>query len=227
MCTEAEECLKTSFREIGKRYGYETVDAEFVAFKDFKVAWERSYRSANFHVSDYVEDAPKEVMECLAESIFSKIIGMDTHGYTDGMKDWALSPEFIYSKQPIYLRRSKNLTGSHVGTSKDLEDSLHRLKVMGLIPGRAEPKLSWTREMLESTMGYCSPVMNVIAVTSYLDMEDVPDYVIDFVVYHEYLILEEGRRSFGFKIEGDYRTVEIGYPRYNEAMRWLERAGLR
>lgn len=227
MSTDAIDCLRTSFREVGKRYGYENVDAEFVAFKDFKISWERSYRRASFHVSDYAMDAPKSVMKCLAESIFSKMIGMEGRPYTEEMKDWALSEEFLTTKQPLYILRSKNLSGLSRGYVKDLEDSLLRLKKMGLIRNTMNPKLSWTKEMLNSETGYCSPLMNVIGISCYFDMEDVPDYVIDFVVYRQCLILEEGRQCFGMEPKRDYICTETRYPRYSEAMRWLARAHLK
>ena len=227
MSTNSKEYLRASFKEVGKRYGYESVDAEFAAFKDFKVSWERSFRTASFHVSDYLSDAPKAVFDSLAESMFSKIMGVNKLPYTEEMKEWTLSDRFITTKQPVYMRRSKNLSGSSVGFTKDLEESLFRLKTMGLVDMDAAPKLSWTRVMLDSKIGFCSPVMNVIAVSCILDVDDVPDYVVDFVVYREYLILEEGRRDFGLEPKGTYRDVEVRFPRYEEVIRWLSRANLR
>ena len=39
--TTAVETLKESFGTIGKKYGYDKVGAEFVAYRDFKVKWTR------------------------------------------------------------------------------------------------------------------------------------------------------------------------------------------
>lgn len=224
MPTEAEESLKASFKEVGKRYGYDTVDADFAAFKDFKVSWERSYRTASFHVSDYVIDAPREVIECIADSIFSKIMGMKNKPYTDEMKEWTLSQDFIKAKQPIYIRRNRNISASSKGLCKDLKDSVSRLADMGLIRPKEQLELRWAREGAGNSAGYCSPVMNVIVISPLFDMDDVPDYVVDFVVYHEFLMLEEGRRCFGSDFDGEFREHEKKYPRYEEVQRWLTRA---
>ena len=73
MTTTAEETMNESFRTIGKKYGYDKVDAEFVAYRDFKVRWTRSYKWADFQVSDYLMDAPSVVYDGLAEALFSNV----------------------------------------------------------------------------------------------------------------------------------------------------------
>ncbi|MFA6803718.1 MAG: hypothetical protein WCR24_04400, partial [Candidatus Methanomethylophilaceae archaeon] len=69
--SSADTTLKESFRLVGKQYGYDNVDAEFVAFKEFKVKWQRSCGWADFQVSDYLVDAPREVIEGLARTLMS------------------------------------------------------------------------------------------------------------------------------------------------------------
>ena len=119
---EAEEILRTKFRDIGKEYGFDKVDAEFVAFKEFKVRWQRSYKWADFKVSDYLADAPPEVIDGLCNSLFSKIMG-EEEGYSQEMCDWITAPEFSENKQPLYLKRSRNLTRSSKGEFRDLDEA--------------------------------------------------------------------------------------------------------
>lgn len=226
MCVETEEQLKRSFRDVGMKYGYEIVEAEFAAFKDFKVRWERGYRTASFQVSDYMADAPSDVMECLAESVFSRIVGFKKKPYTESMRNWVLSGEFIMNKQPMYLKRNRNITGDTIGLEKDLSGSLRRLKDLGLIDEDADPVLRWTKEALPKSVGYCSPVMNVIVISSYFDDCQIPDYILDFVVLHEYLLMDEGRRCFGDDFDGSHLKQERKFRQHAEAQRWITRAGL-
>ena len=81
------------FCKVGKHYGYENVSADFVAFKQFKVQWQRSYNWIAFRISDYMLDAPENIMEDLAESIFAKIAGKQGL-YSDGMRGWVLDEDF-------------------------------------------------------------------------------------------------------------------------------------
>ena len=226
MTTTAEETMNESFRTIGKKYGYDKVDAEFVAYRDFKVRWTRSYKWADFQVSDYLMDAPSVVYDGLAEALFSKITGMEPRPYSPEMTGWITSEEFMRNNQPIYVRRSRNITKSPAGGYKDLTKSLGRLKKMGLIDQCARPYLTWTKDELTHTVGYCSTLLDTIVISSIFDSDTIPDLVLDYALYHEYLITKDGWANFG---KGEYIEIcdeEKKYPQWKEAENWIKRLGL-
>ena len=192
MTTTAEETLRESFGTIGKKYGFDKVGAEFVAYRDFKVKWTRSYKWADFQVSDYLMDAPSVVLDGLAETLFSRISGAEAKPYTPEMNDWITSSEFKSEKQPVYIRRSRNISRSPAGKNKDLTESLNRLKRMGLVKKDVNPYLTWTRAELQTTCGYCSTLMDTIVISSAFDTKTLPDMVLDYVLYHECLIIRNG-----------------------------------
>ena len=55
--TITDEILNEIFKKVGNDFGYD-VSAEFAAYRDFKIRWQRSYKWAEFQVSDYLKDAP-------------------------------------------------------------------------------------------------------------------------------------------------------------------------
>ncbi len=61
--------LTEIFSDVGCRYGYDDVRAEFSGVKDYKVRWQRSSRWAIFTVSDYMDRAPDQALYELAESL--------------------------------------------------------------------------------------------------------------------------------------------------------------
>jgi hypothetical protein len=215
--------LSAIFREVGKEYGYDSVEAEYVAFREFKVRWQRSYKWAEFKVSDYISDAPPEVTEALARSLFSKIVGGDMIPYSDDMCQWVLSDDFVRAKQPVYLRRSRGITKSDLGKFKDLGASMARLQEMGLAERTPDTVLTWTRDNLMRKVGYCSSIMKVIVVSSIFDDDNVPDFVMDYALYHEYLVMNEGRGKLGNYERSDTVAMERLFPRYREAEDWLNR----
>ena len=221
--TTAVETLKESFGTIGKKYGYDKVGAEFVAYRDFKVRWTRSYKWADFQVSDYLMDAPDKVIDGLAETLFSRIAGSESKPYTSEMTDWITSDEFTRNKQPIYVRRSRNITRSSVGRSKDLKDSLERLKALGIVDEGSNPYLTWSREELAHTVGYSSTLMDTIVISSIFDSDTIPDHVLDFVLYHEYLITREGWVNFGKGEDFDICEEEKKFPQWKEAENWIRK----
>ena len=218
-----EAVMKEAFEKIGKKYGYDRVGTEFVAYRDFKVKWTRSYKWADFQVSDYLLDAPKIVIDGLADTLFSRITGMEAKPYSPEMTEWITSPEFTKEKQPVYIRRSRNITKTPEGKAKNLEESLERLKTMGLVDRSARPYLSWTKEELTSTVGYSSTLMDVIVISSAFDSEFIPDIALDFALYHEYLITREGWANFGKGEEFDLCAEEKKFKDWKEAENWIRK----
>ncbi|MDR0309206.1 MAG: DUF45 domain-containing protein [Candidatus Methanoplasma sp.] len=219
---EAEEVLRTKFKEVGREYGFDRVEAEFVAFREFKVRWQRSYKWADFKVSDYLADAPPEVIEGLCNSLFSKITG-DDEGYSDDMCRWMTAPEFSEYKQPVYLKRSRNITRSSEGETKDLEEAYQRLIGLGLVEKDPKVHLTWTKESNIRKIGHCSVLMKVITISSVLDSDMIPDFVLDYCLYHELCHLMIGFDPSAKKHGEKFRELEAKHPQKDEAEEWLKR----
>ncbi|KUE74459.1 hypothetical protein AUQ37_00400 [Candidatus Methanomethylophilus sp. 1R26] len=93
------EELTAVFAEVGKKYGFETVKAEFMSCRDFKVRWQMSYRWADFKVSDYMRNAPREAVESLANTIFGKMVSGEDSVYEKIIIDYVSSPKFVETYQ--------------------------------------------------------------------------------------------------------------------------------
>lgn len=220
----ANDILSAAFSEVGKKYGYDNCTAEYTATRDFKVKWQRTYRWADFKVSDYLIDAPYEVLSSLAETLFKKISGQET-SYSDEMREYVKSDEFVAKHQPIYIRRTKKITHDAQGEFKSLTDSFDRLKGMGLVEDAPQMYLTWTKENLYRQVGYSSALMQVVVISSSFDDANVPDFVLDFVVYHQFLTMSMGKAHFGDH-DWDVETEERKFPQYADALRFLSRMNL-
>ena len=75
------------YSEVGKRYGYETVTAEFAEFDELKLKWVRHGGWARFFVSDYLGGAPKAVAESIAETLMRKIFSAEGSDYSAAAGD--------------------------------------------------------------------------------------------------------------------------------------------
>lgn len=215
--------LKESFSTVGKEYGYDDVDAEFASFKELKIKWQRSRGKAEFKVSDYLEDANREIMDDIARSLFSRISGKDPPGYPDSMNEWITSDSFLRSKQPIYIRRSRNLARTHIGEHRDLEESYQRLVDMGLAVRDENVVVTWTKEPNFRRVGYCSVIMKVVAISSVFDNDMIPEFVLDYVMHHELVHITTGFNPFGRKHGPDFRKEERKFPQWKEAEEWLRK----
>lgn len=215
-----------AFQKVGEEYGYTSCTVEFIAFKDFKVQWSRSSKFVHFRLSDYLEDAPEEVFEGLARTLFSKIVGKDDVPYSKAMREWVLNPEFSVSKRPIYKDRALYIKDTQSGNEKNLNDSVERLIEMGLVDKDADFEVIWTSNDRTERAASCSVLMRLITVSDRLDDSRVPDYALDFTIYSQYLRIIKGSEVFGITAEVYTREDERKFKQYREAERVLDKMSL-
>ncbi|MCL1978633.1 MAG: hypothetical protein FWG60_00515 [Methanomassiliicoccaceae archaeon] len=203
-------------------HGLELRSASFFGPKEFQASWKRSGDCIDVKISDYLSDAPDEVVRDFSGTVIRTIVNRrPTYGRT--YLEWVTSDEYICSKRKIYLRRSRNLTGSPEGNERTLIDSLDRLLDSGLLDpaGIDNSFFSWTRTPNMRKIGYCSPMMRVVGVSSALDDVSVPEFVLDYVVYHESLHLAQGYRPGQRAHDKRFRADERRYPEYEKAEGYL------
>lgn len=219
----ATDTLTEAFANVGKEYGYDTVNAGFSEFREFKIKWTRSLGWADFEVTDYVEDAPQSVMEGLAETIFMKISRKAVNEYPKAMMDWLITDDFVEKKRPTYLMRSHGLTKKAAGNHIDLGEAYGRLADQGLTEFDDNLRFTWTKEPNRKRVGYCSILMKVITVSSVFDTPEIPTFVSDYVLYHELIHMSKGFDPYGQRHDIGFLVKERLYERYEEAEEWLKR----
>lgn len=200
------QMLAAIFSVVGVRNGYDEVLAEFSPFRDFKVKWSRSYKWIEFEVSDYLCDAPEDVIESLAVSIFSRIRGDggdDPMTYGDEVCEWITSDEFVRTKQPVFVRRFRGISLSTVGDHRDLAESYRRLVDRGLVQMDRDLYLGWAPEGSSRAVGRASVLMKVVVMSQILDSDSVPDDVFDYCLY-----TQVAHVGMGFNRKGERRGVE-------------------
>lgn len=214
-----QELYVEAFREVGKEYGYENVSIEWTAFKQFKVQWQRSYNWIAFRLSDYLKDAPVEIVKDLAKSLFAKIKG-EQGNYSQEFADYVLSPQFSQTHRQTFIRRGRYLTDG--GEHKTLTDSIDRLVAGGFIPADHNIKVVWNNDTRSDMAATHSVLMRTVMVSSALDSADTPDHILDYVVYHQYLRIREGTRTFGTDEQPSTREDEKLFPQYREVEKELD-----
>ncbi len=136
-------------------------------------------------ITDYLEDAPENVILELICSIISEdeFESLKLSRYVD-------SDEFLESKRPLFLERRKRMFSfTDEGVHLNLHDSVSRLLDKGLISENDLDRVYFTWSKLRSRrkMGEYNPLFKTICISSILDASDVPLECLDCVVYHEIL----------------------------------------
>ena len=107
---EDNERLFDIVSKIAFGQGLELGSASFYGFKEFQASWRMSDGKVILRVSDYLIDAPDEVIMDFSKTVIGTI-KKKKPSYGKTYIDWVRSDEYINSKRKIYLRRSRNLTG--------------------------------------------------------------------------------------------------------------------
>ncbi|MDD1770048.1 MAG: DUF45 domain-containing protein [Methanomassiliicoccales archaeon] len=217
------EPMTSVFQSVGSSHGFRRVDAEFRPFKEFKTTWERCGEQADFKVTDYLRAATEPVLQDFAETIFTRIKRRRREEYTERMKAWLRSDDFLSRNRPLYLGRSRNLSLTPQGLAFDLRDLAESLRADGLIDNCEDAYLTWTDRPNRSRMGYCSLLMRVVAISSALDSPKIPEEVARYVLYHELLHLELGVGTLRGQHDIAFRRAERLYPKWRESEGWLKR----
>ncbi|MCL1811268.1 MAG: hypothetical protein FWG41_03500 [Methanomassiliicoccaceae archaeon] len=207
-------------RKAGEKHGFVWVTAEFVDLKELKLKWKRSSSWAEFSVSDYFKDAPEDVISVIFEHLFARMVG-ESSAFPENAIDWLTSSEFTKNKQPTYLRRSKNLSMSSQGEEKNLEQAYERLIEIGLVNRNLLLFLSWTKKPSKKLTGYCSVLMYVIGISSALDNSMVPDFVVDYCLYHEICVLQIGFDPNEEMLDKHIHKLLKKHPQWKDAETWL------
>lgn len=207
---------------VASSAGHELRVAEFRKTKEFQASWKKHGAAIDFFLSDYLADAPDDVITDFTKSIMSAVSNKRPR-YNKTYIEWVTSDAFVREKRKIYLKRSKNLTRDPTGRERDLISSLDRLLDAELLDANdiSNSFFSWTSHPNIRKVGFCSPMMRVVGISSLLDDVSVPEYVLDYVVYHESLHLARGYRPGARAHDTEFRRSEKAYPDYEKAKKYL------
>jgi hypothetical protein len=215
------------FDSVACGLGVGHASAEFGRFSDLKHTWRRSARNAAFKVSDYLEDAPEEVIESLAWYLVSRAYDVRSPGgKCEKYLDYARSRQLWDAKRSLYLSRARGICTESQGQRRNLRtvfDYVNSTYFRGKI---SDPTLVWVDESPAKRLGYYFDPLNLLAVNRVFDSERVPRYVLEFVVYHEllhHIDAESGRRRLRVQHTKGFREQERRFSSWADAEEWLGR----
>ena len=195
------------------RNGFEDVTAEFSAFRDFKLKWTRSYKWISFEVSDYLRNAPENVIESLAETIYAKMRGEGKTEYSEEVCDYLNSDRFLRDNQELFLKRFRGISQTPCGENVDLNEVYMRLVQKGLV--EKDPKLiiRWASDKGNNKrIGHSSVLMKTIFINPELDSEDFSENTLDYALYTQICHVNLGFGPTREDESGRHETMLERYP---------------
>lgn len=179
-------------------------------------------------LSDHMEDAGARVQEGVMAVLLGKLHGKVPAGlkhHVAAYQHW-LNGENAESTR----RSSRQSRGSKkinpIGDHRSLLESYLRVSMEMDLTIEA-PKLSWSERPTRRRFGHHDPDHDCIVISRTLDDARVPEFVLDYVLYHELLHIvhpprvgRTGKRVIHHK---EFREAERRFPQQKEADGWLSK----
>lgn len=205
----------------------------FVSFYPY-VSTKSTIRNRNgrlfVRVSDHLHDAPDAVLRglfgilvCRLERIPEATVdAADLRAYNHWLEEGRVTQRRASSR----TRRGRKHIDP-IGDHRSLLESYLRVTLAMDLHLDDAPTLSWSRTRSTRRFGHQDPDHGCIVISRALDDLTVPEFVLDFVVYHELLhIVHPPRMGSGNKRmvhPREFRAAEAKFPQRADAEAWLSK----
>ncbi len=215
-----------AFRQLERNRPTPEVEVRFYPYAGLNHTIRLRSGRVHVRVSDILRDAAPNVQRALAFMLVAKLLRRPTPQVHERIyRDYACTPPVLRAADIARRRRGRKAVTTSRGATYDLERMFARLNRRyfdNLIP---KPTLTWSQRRTRRILGHHDPAHNTIVISKTLDAPDVPEWFVEYVLYHEMLHIKHparlvnGRRMYHTKA---FRTEEERFPRYDEAQAWLD-----
>jgi hypothetical protein len=185
-------------------------------------------------LSDHLQDAPEAALRGIVGILLCRLYGVretrvPRHEY-DAYEEFARSDDLMAARTDSHRRRGRKHLDP-IGAHRSLLESYLRVLTQTGLALPDPPRLSWSKTASRSRFGHQDEAHDCIVLSRVLDDPKVPEFVLDFVVYHELLhIAIPPRRGSGSRMimhPREFRAAERRFPLWKEAETWLDKLARR
>lgn len=177
-------------------------------------------------ISDVFKAAPPEVIRALAFILVGRLISRKAPKIYDRVyRQYAFTPQVLRASEIARRHRGRKVISSARGQFYDLEKLFARLNRRYFDGSVEKPVLTWSQRRTRNILGHHDPVHETITISKTLDAADVPEWFVEFILFHEMLHIKhptrlvKGRRQYHSRA---FRADEQRFHRYQQAQDWLD-----
>ncbi len=215
------------FESVASQLEVGTAVASFYPYSELKHTWRRKGGRVSFKISDYMKDAPEDVIESLAWYLVCRAFRRECPpNRSQRYLTYSRSAELWNAVQETYLSRARNLMLEPKGRHRNLSEVFQYVNSNYFGRAIKNPVLGWVKESPATRLGFYFAPLRLLAINKAFDSERVPRYALEFVVYHEllhHLDAIDGRPRRRVHHTKEFREQERLFSSYIDAERWLRR----
>jgi hypothetical protein len=179
-------------------------------------------------VSDLLADAPRQVVYSLALILLAKI-----YRRTVDNTHHATYRSFILTNPMQERARNARTTRGRgprpaipKGRWQDLNVNFDRLNARYFGGNLERPRLAWSAKRSRRILGRYDATYHTVFISAVFDSPKIPDFVLDFILYHELLHVKYPSRAMNCRMlthTPEFRAEEVRFENYQSATEWLRR----
>jgi predicted metal-dependent hydrolase len=215
------------YRELRPRAPMPEFRIEFFAFANVNNTIRLREGKLLVRLSDLLEGAPEGILRAIAHILLAKIYRKPIQrGYATRYRKYVSSHDIVSKAHLVRQIRGRKQLNSAEGHAYDLNvifEDLNSRFFHGLL---ARPQMTWSREHARNSLGHYDPAHNAIVVSRVFDHPRVPQYAVEYIVYHEMLHLKHPVRLRGSRRcvhSSEFQAEEQLFPNLDEAKAFLKR----
>ncbi|HEX8353108.1 MAG TPA: SprT-like domain-containing protein [Pyrinomonadaceae bacterium] len=216
-----------AFRTLAPKRPVPEVDVRYYPYAGLNHTIRLRTGRVYVRLSDVFKGAPVGVHRALAFILVSKLLRRRSAPpfYARVYRDYAFSPEVLRASDLARRQRGRKMISSAQGRVYDLGRMFQQLNRRYFGGGLEQPTLTWSQRRTRTILGHHDGVHDTIVISKTLDSGEVPEWFVEYILYHEMLHIKHparlinGRRYYHTKA---FRADEQRFPHYEEAQLWLE-----
>jgi len=215
-----------AFRQLARNRPAPEIEAKFYPYAG--ISHKIRLRSGRVYVriSDIFNNAPLDVHRAIAFILVARLLRKRTPEIHERIyRAYAYSPQVLRALDIARRQRGRKLISTARGRVYDLDKIFQRLNRRYFEGEIEKPALTWSQRRTRRILGHHDAAHDTIVISKTLDAEDVPEWFVEYVLYHEMLHIKhparfiKGRRYYHTNA---FRAEEQRFPYYEEAQRWLD-----
>ncbi|MGB8507254.1 MAG: SprT-like domain-containing protein [Pyrinomonadaceae bacterium] len=216
-----------AFRQLAPKRPLPDVDARYYPYAGLNHTIRLRSGRIYVRISDIFKDAPLNVHRALSYILVSKLLRRRSPVFYDKVyRDFSLTPEVQRASDLARRHRGRKMVSGSRGSTYDLARLFARLNRRHFDGQLEQPTLTWSQRRTRTILGHHDGVHDTIVISKTLDSDEVPEWFVEYILYHEMLHIKHparlinGRRYYHTKA---FRAEEQRFPFYEEAQQWLDR----
>jgi hypothetical protein len=214
------------FRQLERNRALPEVEVKFYPYAGLHHTIRLRSGRVYVRISDIFKDAPLNVHRALAFILVAKLLRKRTPEVHDRVyRDYACTPQVLRASDLARRRRGRKIISSSKGLVYDLNKMFTRLNRRYFDNSLEKPTLTWSQRRTHRILGHHDAVHDTIVISKTLDSRDIPEWFVEYILYHEMLHIKHparlinGRRYYHTNA---FRSEEQRFPFYHQAQELLD-----